>query len=238
MSIPRQLVKSFETISNCKLVLTKIANEDNLKEFGKAMNNAIPDTTNQISNMIYKFMRGMYLSDKQKFIDHIKSLHHYEAMILWTNYEDILTYFDLTNVIFLGWNKTVNKYQVAKIEHQLKNKDTTSWKSESVSIEQSNQQTLNTTTNKSNVQKELTLEDTLPKFVVKDFNIGQKRSPKSQRNKDYQQSTVNVKSEDFVQTLEQNDDYDILYNRIALLQAALEQSTNTAAPIYYTEQDV
>lgn len=116
MSIPRQLVKSFEIIKDCKLVVTKDPTEDNLKEFGKAMNNAIPDQANQISFMIYKFMRGMYLSDKEKFLNHICGMNHYEAMILWTDYDDILQFFELTGTIFLGWNKSVNKYQAAKID--------------------------------------------------------------------------------------------------------------------------
>lgn len=123
MSIPRQLVKSFEIIKDCKLVVSKDPTEDNLREFGKAMNNAIPDQTNQISYMIYKFMRGMYLSDKEKFLNHICGMNHYEAMILWTDYDDILKFFDLTGTIFLGWNKTVNKYQAAKIDLTKKKPD-------------------------------------------------------------------------------------------------------------------
>ena len=110
------MVKSFEIIKDCKLVVSKDPTEDNLKEFGKAMNNAIPDQTNQISFMIYKFMRGMYLSDKEKFLTHICGMNHYEAMILWTDYDDILQFFELTGTIFLGWNKSVNKYQAAKID--------------------------------------------------------------------------------------------------------------------------
>ncbi len=116
MSIPRQLVKSFEIIKNCKLVVSKDPTEDNLKEFGKAMNNAIPDQNNQISFMIYKFMRGMYLNDKQKFLEHICGMNHYESMILWADYDDILRFFELSGIIFLGWNKSVNKYQAAKID--------------------------------------------------------------------------------------------------------------------------
>jgi hypothetical protein len=37
-------------------------------------------------------------------------------MVLWTDYDDILKHFDLQDTIFLGWNKTVNKYQAAKID--------------------------------------------------------------------------------------------------------------------------
>ncbi len=61
-------------------------------------------------------MRGMYLNDKEKFLNHICGMNHYEAMILWTDYDDILQFFELTGTIFLGWNKSVNKYQAAKID--------------------------------------------------------------------------------------------------------------------------
>jgi hypothetical protein len=209
MSIPRQLVKSFETIRNCKLVVTKVTSDDNLKEFGKAMNNAIPDTTNQISHMIYKFMRGMYLSDKQKFIDHINSMRHYEAMILWADYDDILSYFELSGVVFLGWNKTVNKYQVSKID--LTKKNTTSQRS----------------TSKSPNPSELPI----PTFVVKTDTVKVLPDPPLLVSKPPPNPEL------LVQNVEQNDDYDILYNRIAKLQQSLEQN-NTAAPVYHTEQDV
>ena len=204
MSIPRQLVKSFDTIRNCKLVVTKDASDDNLKEFGKAMNNAIPDTTNQISHMIYKFMRGMYLSDKQKFIEHIKSMRHYEAMILWTDYDDILSYFELTGVVFLGWNKTVNKYQAAKID----------------------------LTKKKTIKSPHPSELPIPTFVVKPDPVKVLPDPPLVVSK------PTPSPELLVQNVEQNDDYDILYNRIAKLQQSLEQNNNTAAPVYHTEQDV
>lgn len=116
MSVPRQLVKSFNIIRDCKLVVTKQPTDDNLKEFGKAINNSIPTETNQISYMIYKFIRGMYLKDKQSFLKYIDGMPLYECMVLWTDYDDILKYFDIHNVIFLGWNKTVNKYQASRID--------------------------------------------------------------------------------------------------------------------------
>lgn len=204
MSIPRQLVKSFDTIRNCKLVATKDATDENLKEFGKAMNSAIPDTTNQISHMIYKFMRGMYLSDKQKFIDHIKSMHHYEAMILWTDYDDILNYFGLNGVVFLGWNKTVNKYQAAKIDLTKKKMNTPPHPSELP----------------------------IPTFVVKPDVVKVLPDPPLVVSK-----PTPTNPELLVQNVEQNDDYDILYNRIEKLQQSLKMS-DAAVPVYHTEQDV
>lgn len=166
MSIPRQLVKSFDIINNSKLVVTKDPSDDNLKEFGKAINNAIPDDSNQISYMIYKFMRGMYLKDKSKFIQFIAGMQYYEAMILWTDYDDILKYFELTGVIFLGWNKSSNKYQAARVD------------------------------------------PTKKKSFDKQTNHIENKSTHIENQQEMQ-----------VQQFEQNDDYDVLFNRIAKIQS-------------------
>ncbi len=175
MSIPRQLIKSFDTIRDCKLVVTKNPSEANLKEFGKAINGSVPDESNQISYMIYKFMRGMYLRDKTKFLNYIAGMQYYEAMILWTDYDDILTFFDLTGVIFLGWNKSANKYQAAKIDLTKK-------------------------------------------------RVG----PKTDRPRSPAESTITVAApsaahqhELHVKAVEQSDDYDTIYARIARLQSTL-----------------
>lgn len=194
MSIPRQLVKSFEIIKNCKLVVSKDPTEDNLKEFGKAMNNSIPDDSNQISYMIYKFMRGMYLKDKPKFIKYINEMHHYESMILWTDYDDILNYFGLTGIVFLGWNKSVNKYQAAKID----------------------------LTKKKEVKLSNNYDSNLNQFKFPDVNnlhdpniVVSKKTTKKDLLKD---SSVESVQENAVNKIEQKDDYDLIYNRIAQLQ--------------------
>lgn len=195
MSIPRQLVKSFEIIRDCKLVVSKDPNEDNLKEFGKAMNNSIPDQTNQISFMIYKFMRGMYLSDKQKFLDHISGMQHYEAMILWADYDDILRFFGLSDVIFLGWNKSVNKYQAAKIDLSKKKSETTNL----FSI---------------NGEKQKKYNDTVEKLKSVPFDLEKQMRHLQQAPQETQERVAQQ-----IKILEKSDDvYDALLSRVAALQ--------------------
>lgn len=176
MSIPRQLITSFDIIRNSKLVVMKEPTDANLKEFGKAINNAIPDYSNLISYMIYKFMRGMYLRNKPKFIQYIAGMQYYEAMILWADYDDILNYFELTGVIFLGWNKSVNKYQAARI-------DVSKVKASSKDLE--------------------------PPVVPV--------SP----TKEIEPVETTDDQELQVKSLEQSDDYNLLYDRIAQLQSTL-----------------
>jgi hypothetical protein len=179
MSIPRQLVKSFDIIRNSNLVVTKEPSDENLREFGKALNNAIPDDSNQISYMIYKFMRGMYLRNKSKFIQFIMGMQHYESMILWTDYDDILSYFELTGEVFLGWNKSVNKYQAAKIDLTKK------------------------------------------KPRVDPPTAGSVAPPPTGSVAPTTSPATNATQEEQVKSLEQSDDYDILYDRIAKLQASM-----------------
>lgn len=176
MSIPRQLITSFDIIRNSKLVVMKEPTDANLKEFGKAINNAIPDYSNLISYMIYKFMRGMYLRNKSKFIQYIAGMQYYEAMILWADYDDILNYFELTGVIFLGWNKSVNKYQAARI-------DVSKIKS--------------------------------PTKVVEPSVEPQTPTDEPDQSETTEEQELQVKS------LEQSDDYNLLYDRIAQLQSTL-----------------
>ena len=193
MSIPRQLVKSFDIIRNSNLVVTKEPSDENLREFGKALNNAIPDDSNQISYMIYKFMRGMYLRNKSKFIQFIMGMQHYESMILWTDYDDILSYFELTGEVFLGWNKSVNKYQAAKID----------------------------------------LTKKKPRVVpptagsVAPTTTGSVAPPTAGSVAPTSSPATNATQEEQVKSLEQSDDYDILYDRIAKLQASMNWSTES-----------
>jgi hypothetical protein len=49
--------------------------------------------------------------DQERFLNDIKGLGPYEAMILWTDFKDILTYFNLTGKMFLGWDKKINRYK-------------------------------------------------------------------------------------------------------------------------------
>ncbi len=217
MSIPRQLIKSFEIIQNCKLVTTNNPTEDNLKEFGKAMNNAIPESDNEISYMIYKFMRGMYLKDKPKFIEYIKNIHYYQAMILWTDYDDILEYFGLNGVVFLGWNKAVNKYQASKI-------DTTRKKENKHVYNQSSNTFIN------NFKKiEYSIEEQ-SKSILKNFTIPEDK-PIEQTIKytdNITQTDNNTKTdskkliEEKINLFERDDDFDILYSRVGEIQKKIK----------------
>ncbi len=112
MSLPRQLIKSYDAITHSTLVEKNIVNVQSIKEFAEELNKAIPEKTNILAYTVYKFNRNKYLSNKKKFIKDITNTPYYKFMILWTDYEDILNYFDLHGKIFLGWDRYFNKYNV------------------------------------------------------------------------------------------------------------------------------
>ena len=111
MSLPKQLFKSYTAISNCDLIVNFRINNTTIEEFVTELNKAIPIKSNILAFTIYKFNRNKYLANKQKFIDDIVGTPYYENMILWTDYNDILKYFNLTDKIFLGWDKYTNHYK-------------------------------------------------------------------------------------------------------------------------------
>ena len=110
MSLPKQLIQSFEDIRK-SLLVSGVVTKENVQVFVDNLNRAIPPSSNAISYAIYRFNRSLYIADNQKFLDHIKGLGLYESMILWTDFKNILDFFNLTGKIFLGWDKVNSRYR-------------------------------------------------------------------------------------------------------------------------------
>ena len=110
MSLPKQLIQSFEDIKT-SLLVSGVLTKENVQLFVDNLNRAIPPSSNAISYAIYRFNRSLYIADNKKFLDHIKGMGPYESMILWTDFKDILDFFKLTGKIFLGWDKVNSRYR-------------------------------------------------------------------------------------------------------------------------------
>jgi hypothetical protein len=110
MSSLKQLIECFEDIKSSKLA-NGVIRQDAVREFVDILNRAIPSQFNTAIYTIYRFNRSKYLLDKAKFVADIKDFAPYDAMILWTDFSDILAFFGLTNKIFLGWDKKNNHYR-------------------------------------------------------------------------------------------------------------------------------
>lgn len=111
MSLPSSLLSSFDELKRTPLVYSSLISQSSCRQFASILNRAIPSPRNVQDYSIYRFNRLKYLSDKPRFIGDIKGFSPYEALILWTNYEDILAYFGLSGKIFLGWNKRNHRYR-------------------------------------------------------------------------------------------------------------------------------
>lgn len=110
MSLPNQLIKSFEAIQTLPLLQGNVSNES-VQSFVKELNFAIPSPLNPVSFAIYRFNRTKYLRDKVRFVSEINTFSPYDAMILWTDFKDILQHFGLEGKIFLGWDKINKRYR-------------------------------------------------------------------------------------------------------------------------------
>lgn len=110
MSLPKQLLQSFDEIKTSLLVSGVITNES-IRVFIDSLNRSIPSPLNPTSYSIYRFNRSKYIADKERFVKDIKNFVPYEALILWTDFQDILSAFDLNGKIFLGWDKNTNRYR-------------------------------------------------------------------------------------------------------------------------------
>lgn len=110
MSLPKQLITSFEEIKSSPLTSGHITKE-NVQFFVDTLNKAIPSSSNPIAHTLYRFNRTKYISDKERFVNDIKDFKPYESMILWLDFKDILSFFKLEGKIFLGWDKSINRYR-------------------------------------------------------------------------------------------------------------------------------
>lgn len=110
MSLPKQLITSFEEIKSSPLTSGHITKE-NVQFFVDTLNKAIPSSSNPIAHTLYRFNRTKYISDKERFVNDIKDFKPYESMILWLDFKDILSFFKLEDKIFLGWDKSTNRYR-------------------------------------------------------------------------------------------------------------------------------
>lgn len=110
MSLPKQLIDSFSEITQSPIV-NGVITKENVQSFVDCLNRAIPSSLNVSMYAVYRFNRSKYLLDKPRFVSEIKEFSPFDAMILWTDFSDILSYFKLTGKIFLGWDKNKNRYR-------------------------------------------------------------------------------------------------------------------------------
>ena len=116
MSLLKQLVECFNEIRSSKIVLGKV-DKTSVQDFVELLNRSIPSQLNTALYAVYRFNRSKYLTDKSKFVEDIKGFHPYDAMILWADFGDILSFFGLTGKIFLGWDKNKNRYRAFMISN-------------------------------------------------------------------------------------------------------------------------
>jgi hypothetical protein len=110
MSLPKYLTESLRELQSSEIVAGVVTTQT-INSFVDVLNNSIPSPSHPALYSLYKFNRTKYLYDRERFVSDIAGLGPYEAMILWTDFKDILSYFGLTEKMFLGWDKRTNRYR-------------------------------------------------------------------------------------------------------------------------------
>jgi hypothetical protein len=110
MALPKYLIESLRELQGSEIVLG-VVTAQTINSFVDMLNNCIPLPSHLAVYSLYKFNRTKYLYNRERFVSDIVGLGPYEAMILWTDFKDILSYFGLTGKMFLGWDKRANRYR-------------------------------------------------------------------------------------------------------------------------------
>ncbi|KAG3082807.1 hypothetical protein PI124_g16686 [Phytophthora idaei] len=97
--LPTRLLTAFREIQKCAL-LSSVQTDRALGEFIDLLNGVFPYPSTEPSDFnMYLLNRNRYL-----FLKDIEGFDPYEVMILWTDSEDILRFYQLENVITLGFD--------------------------------------------------------------------------------------------------------------------------------------
>lgn len=114
-SLPQNLINSYHTLKNSKLVKNKEANEDDMKYFEHYLNKALPQRykSNDSASVVYKFVKDLYNYNKNKTCNFFTNTP-FESIILWTANIPIMKHFDIEKVVYIKWSTETHTYSVEK----------------------------------------------------------------------------------------------------------------------------
>ncbi|KAG3178084.1 hypothetical protein PC128_g16569 [Phytophthora cactorum] len=113
---PTRLLTVFREIQKCTLP-SSVQTDRALGEFIDLLNGVFPYPSTEPSDFnFYLFHLNRYFSDKERFLKDIEGFDPYEAMILWRDSEDILRFYQLENVITLGFDSKIDRFQGFYVE--------------------------------------------------------------------------------------------------------------------------
>jgi len=125
--VPNKLKTIYNKIKECKLVLTKEINDENLIEFQKLINKTIPKHSDY---QLYNFIKSLS-KNNDKFLSFINE-YNIPEIILWAKIEYLLKYFNLDKLIYIGHNyikqseknkrKVLHNYIISKYNNDFNNK--------------------------------------------------------------------------------------------------------------------
>jgi hypothetical protein len=100
MGFPQYLINGYLLLQNSELVKQKNVSPESLSEFERILNNIQPKDEDMAK---YDMIKTLYNSNKMKFIRFIRESYS-SCAVLWTESKAIVTWFDLSNLIYITWD--------------------------------------------------------------------------------------------------------------------------------------
>lgn len=123
LNLPKQLFRGFELLKKSRLVKSHHTDGDSIQHFQQILNNAQPTSDEQ--RIMYNIVHGMYLENKNKFINFIKGTKM-ECLSLWCDARSIVRVFNLRQSVYIKKNESGGLYNVSIYRTRQATESTTS----------------------------------------------------------------------------------------------------------------
>jgi hypothetical protein len=118
MTPPQYLYSNYKNIRNSDLILKKAVDEENIKVFETYLNDAQPQTENEVkSRMLIQYLYRKNPTNFCRFLVRSRLSH----LILWTEAKCIVRYFGLRGTVYIKWEN--DKYNCSVHKSAYHNSD-------------------------------------------------------------------------------------------------------------------
>lgn len=111
MRFPNKLFRSYHEICSSRLVKNKDCSQEALTEFENLINGCQPDNSNPLEVERFKTVKDFYNVLAYSYLKFIRGTQ-LECTILWTESRTIVSWFQLKGLVYLNYDKSVNKYKI------------------------------------------------------------------------------------------------------------------------------
>lgn len=117
ITLPVELKTSFNNIDKCDLVVKRVDSIDSILEFQYLLNSAMPRRESN-NFKIREFFKGLFFKNEELIYELITKNAELLPLILWMRTEYILRFFNISDLVFINFNKYKNTYYVKQKSSQ------------------------------------------------------------------------------------------------------------------------